>query len=264
MSGMGRQRGFVHSSIMDLAFLLVMILVAIGVGWWLTTLFGGDFALGFFMIWIVAVAGAGWWAHGQKLVLRVPAGIWVLLGLSAVLLPLSWWSGSKLITAAEAGVAAFAAVYLGGLWSKRVEERLKAGTAWYLDQRINLINDLFRWLFACIVAWFVVGVLPLALIFVMPPEYIVWGALAWAFACIAWYSCKFQPSRVRLLRIPADLWMLAAAAAMVRLLQRWTIGPLETGSIAQIGYLVCLPVVIAIFVKIVMLSDSKTATARIA
>ena len=86
---------FVRSSVLDLAFLFVLILIGIGVWQWLSTIVSGDLSLAFFMVWLMATAAAWWWTREQTLVLRIPAGFLLFLLISLVLLPLSWWSGNK-------------------------------------------------------------------------------------------------------------------------------------------------------------------------
>ena len=116
---------------------------------------------------MMATGAAWWWTRSQTMVLRVPAGFLLFLTAGLVLGPLSWWSGNKLVVAAEAAVLAVGAKYLGALWSGRLQQRLAAAPAlWYLDQSINLIEDIFRWLAACIITWFAVGILPL--VFMLP------------------------------------------------------------------------------------------------
>lgn len=251
------QRGFVHSRVLDPVFLLVLILIGLGLWQWLSTIVSGDFMLAWFMVWLMATAAAWWWTRGQPLVLRIPAGFLAFIGLSAVLLPLSWWSGSKLAAAAEAVVLAVGAKYLGVLWAARLKPRLAAGVPWYLDQSIDLIDDLFRWLGACIVAWFAVGVLPLMLVFVLPVEWVPWGALAWAFAATAFYLFKYRRSRVRFLKVPLGLWVFVLAAVILRLFQQQLVGPMEAGSIELIAYTACWPVVMAMFVEFVVVGTQK-------
>ena len=126
--------GFVRSSVLDLAFLFVLILIGIGVWQWLSTIVSGDFMLAWFMVWLMATAAAWWWIREQTLVLRIPAGFLLFLLISLVLLPLSWWSGNKWVVTAEAVVLAMTARYLGNLWSVRLKRTLAEGFApWYLD-----------------------------------------------------------------------------------------------------------------------------------
>jgi hypothetical protein len=249
-----RQAGFVHSRVMDLAFLLAIIVGCL-VLWstFRTTVIEGDFTLAFFMLWLVATAIAGWRTRDQTLLLRVPAGSLAFLGLALVLMSLSWWSGSKLVSVAEAAVAAVAAVVLGEAWSKRLALRLQVLPAWYLDQSINLVNDLLRWTFACIVAWFVVGLLPLLLVAVLPLEDVVWGALTWASLVLTWYLTRHAHNHLRLLKLPLGLWAMAVAALLLRLCQQRIMGPMEAGSVEQIAYGVYQPVVAGLFMEIVVI-----------
>ena len=252
------QRGFVHSRLMDLIFLFVLILLGIGAWNLLATLVTADFALAFFLTWLMAAATAWWWTHEQALVLRIPAGFLLFLCAGSVLFPLSWWSVSKLAVVAEAAVLAVGARYLGALWSERLAVRIKQTPSWYLDQSINLIDDLARWVGISAVAWFVVGVLPLLLVVMLPLDWVPWGALVWAFACMAWYVFKFRPSRVRMLKIPLGLWVLVAAAVVLRVFQQQIVGPMEAGSIGLIAYVAYQPVVIALFVEILAVGTKKT------
>ena len=251
------QRGFVHSRVLDLVFLFVVILLGIGLWQWLSTIVSGDFMLAWFMVWLMATAAAWWWCREQTLVLRVPAGFLAFIGLELVMLPLSWWSGSKLAAAAEAVVLAVGVKYLGALWAARLKPRIEAGAPWYLDQSINLRDDLFRWLGVCIVAWFAVGVLPLMLVFVLPVEWVPWGALAWAFAATAFYLFKYRRSRVRLLKVPLGLWVFVVTAVVLKLFQQQLAGPMEAGSFEQIAYVAYWPAVAAMLVEFVVIGTPK-------
>lgn len=246
------QRGFVGAGVMDLAFLFILVLIGIGVWQWLSTLVSGDFMLAWFMVWLMATAAAWWWTREQPLVLRIPAGFLLFFGLGAVLAPLSWWSGSKIAVAAEAAVLAVGAKYLGRLWFARLKQKIETGAPWYLDQSINLINDLALWAGVSIVAWFAVGVLPLLLVLFVPVEWIPWWAVVWAFAATAWYLIKFRKSRVRFLKIPLGLWVFVVTAVVLKLFQQQIAGPLEAGSIELIAYAAYWPVVVALFVEIVI------------
>ena len=254
---MARQSGFVHSRLLDLAFLFVLILIGLGVWQWLSTLVSGDFMLAWFMVWLMATAAAWWWTREQLKVLRLPAGFLVYLALGLVLLPLSWWSGSKLGTAAEAAVLAVGARYLGLRWAAHLRPRLEPAPPWYLDQSIDLIADLGRWLLASVATWFAVGVVPLVLAFVLPLDSVPWGALAWAFGATAWYLYDFRKARVRLLKLPLGLWVFIAAAVILQLFQQQLMGPMEPGSIGLVAYTACWPVVAAVFVEVVVLGTKK-------
>jgi hypothetical protein len=251
------QRGFVRSGILDLAFLFILILIGIGVWQWLSTIVSGDFMLAWFMVWLMATAAAWWWTREQPLVLRIPAGFLLFLALAVLFAPLSWWSGSKIAVAAEAVVLAVAAKYFGRLWSARFKERVAVGAPWYLDQSINLINDLFLWVGVSIVAWFAVGVLPLLLVLFMPVDWIPWGAMVWGFAATAWYLFKYRKSRVRLLKLPIGLWAFAVTAVVLKLFQQQIAGAMEAGSIELIAYAAYWPVALALFVEIVVLGTHK-------
>lgn len=252
------QRGFVGAGMMDLAFLFVLILIGIGVWQWLSTIVSGDFMLAFFMVWLMATAAAWWWTREQTLALRIPAGflLFILLGLMAV--PLSWWSGAKFVVTAEAVVLAVSARYLGNLWSARLKRTLGEGFApWYLDQSINLINDLFLWAGLSIVAWFLVGVLPLMLVFVLPVEWIPWAAMLWGFGLTAYYLVWVRKSRVSVLGVPLGLWVMGAAAVILLVFEKQIAGPLEPGSIGVIAYAAYAPVVTGLFVEIAVLGTHK-------
>ena len=213
--------------------------------------------LAWFMVWLMAAAAAWWWTRGEPLVLRIPAGFLAFIGLGAVLLPLSWWSGSKLVMTAEAAVLAAGVKYLGALWTARLKPRLSAGVPWYLDQSVNLIDDLFRWLGVSILAWFAVGVLPLLLVLFVPVDWVPWGALAWSLVAMAWYLLKIRKSQVLLLKIPLGLWAFALTALILKVFQQQIVGPMEAGSIELIAYMAYWPVVVAMFVEIVMLGTRK-------
>jgi len=258
-AGYRAQRGFVHSRVLDLVFLFVLILLGIGVWQWLSTIVSGDFMLAWFMVWLMAAGAAWWWTREQPLVLRIPAGFLAFIGLGVVLLPLSWWSGSKLAAAAEAVVLAVGVKYLGALWAARLKPRIEAGAPWYLDQSIALIDDIFRWLGVCVVAWFAVGVLPLMLVSVLPMEWVHWGALVWAFAATAVYLSKYRKSRVRFFKVPLGLWVFVLTAVIMRLFQQQLAGPMEAGSIELIAYTACWPVVVAMFVEFVVIGTRKAA-----
>lgn len=251
MGSAGRgQCGFVRSSVLDLTFLLILLLLAIGLWQWLSTILSSDFMLAWFMVSLMAAGAAGWWTRSQTLVLG----------------PLSWWSGSKLAVVAEAAVLAVGAKYLGALWSERLKLKLAAAPApWYLDQSINLVADLIRWLLVCIVTWFAAGVLPLmlVLVFVLPVEWVPWVALLWAFTATAFYLFKYRHSRVRFFKIPLGLWAFMLAAAILRLFQQRLVGSMEAGSIELIAYAAYWPAVIAMFVEFVVIGTRK-ATASLA
>ncbi len=251
--------GFVRSSVMDLAFLLLLLLAGIGLwGALKTTVIEGDFVLAFFMIWLTATTIAGWWTRNQPLVLRVPAGLLVFLGLCLILLPLSWWSGAKIVVGLEAAVTAVAAIAVGRLWTKRLVVQLSEATPpWYLDPSINLVNDLLRWAFACIVAWFLVAILPLMLVFVLPVEWVPWAAMLWGFGLTAYYLVKVRPSRVQLFDIPLGLWVMGAVALILMVFEKQIAGPLEPGSIGVIAYGAYAPVVAGLFVEIAVLGTPK-------
>ena len=253
MHSLTRQQGFVHSRVMDLVFLFVLILIGIGVWNWLSTIVSGDFTLAFFMVWLMASAVGWWWTREQPLVLRIPAGTLLFLLGALVLAPLSWWSADKIVLTAEAAVLAVGARYFGTLWSQRIAVRLKAGVPWYLDQSINLINDLARWVATSALAWFVVGVVPLLFVLVLPVEWIAWAALVWSFACMNWYCYKFRPSRVRVLKVPLGLWAFVFAAVVLQVFQKQILGPMEAGSIGQIAYAVYAPLGCALFFEMVVL-----------
>lgn len=256
MSGK-HQRGFVHSRVMDLVFLFVLILLGIGAWKLVENLIGGEFSLAFFLFWLMSAAAAWWWTRAQPLVLRVPVGFLLYLVLAAALVPLAWWSQSRLAVAAEALVAAVLARYVGAWLMRLVEPKARVAPPWYLDQRFNLIENLARWVFVAGLAWFVVGVLPLLLVFLLPVEWITWAALAWAFAALAWYCYRQRPSRVRLLKVPLGLWVFVVAVVLLKLLQPQLMGPLEAGSIGEIGYLVYLPTVAALFAEVVLVGTAQ-------
>ena len=257
------QRGFVHSRLLDLAFLFLLILVGIGVWQWLATLVSGDFMLAWFMVWLMAAAAAWWWTREQLRVLRLPAGFLVFLGLGLLAVPLSRWSGSKLVTLAEAAVLAVGAKHLGRRWEARLKPRLEPAAPWYLDQSIDLIADLGRWFLASVVTWFAVGVVPLVLAFVLPLDSVPWGALAWAFGATAWYLYDFRKARVRLLKLPVGLWAFIATAVILQLFQQQLAGSMDPGSIGLVAYTACWPAVAAVFVEAVVIGTKKPADLKV-
>lgn len=261
MRGKRAQAGFVHSRVMDLVFLFVLILFAIGLVKVFETLISGEYAVAFFVIWLLAAAAAWWWSREQRLFLRVPAGVLVFIVLAVALIPLSWWTQSRLSTGAEAVVAAVLARYLGTRGSRLIEARTAAAAPWYLDQCIDLIADLGRWVFACIIAWFVVGVLPLLLVAIMSPDKVPWAALAWSFAATVWFCLKQRPSRVRFQKIPLGLYAFVAAVLVLKYFQQHVAGPMEGGSFEEIVYVAYWPVVAALFVEIVLVGTRKTVSA---
>lgn len=257
--GGSAQRGFVHSRVLDLVFLFVLILLGIGASQWLSTLVSGDFMLAWFMVWLMATAAAWWWTREQPLVLRIPAGFLLFLGLGLVFAPLSWWSGSKIAVAAEAPVLAVGVKYLGRRWSARLEARIEAGPPWYLDQSANIVNDLFLWVGVCIAAWFAVGVLPLLLVLFVPVEWIPWGAMAWGFVATAWYLFKFRKSRLRFLKLPIGLWAFVVTAVVLKLFRQQIAGAMEAGSIELIAYTAYWPVVVGLFIELMVIGTQKPA-----
>jgi|GEM_PF-5450157 len=244
---------------MDLVFLLVMILIGWGLWNWLSAIVQGEFALAVALTWLMAFGAAGWWTGGHRLVLRVPAGFLLFLGLTAVLGPLGWWSGNKILVALSAVAAALGAKYLGAWWSAKLEPKTMPGipTPWWLDPSINLLHDVGRWVGACIVAWFALGVLPMLLVFVVPLNAVPWAAMVWSFAGLAWYFYQHRPPRGRLYRVPAGLWAFAVAAAVLALFQKQIAGPMEEGSIWLISYLAYTPAVIALFVEFVVVGTKS-------
>ncbi|HLW74912.1 MAG TPA: hypothetical protein VKT74_07585 [Gammaproteobacteria bacterium] len=265
MTTLAKQRGFVHSRVLDLLFLFVLILMGLGAFWWLSNIFSGDFPLAFFMIWLMAAAAGWWFSHEQRLLLRVPVGFLVFLGIGAVLAPLSEWSGSKIAVAVAAGLTAFPAKFIGNWWSQRLEPNVMPGipTPWYLDQSINLFDDLFRWIGLSILAWFAVGVLPLILVMFIPVERVPWGALVWSFAATAFYLYKYRKSRLRFLKVPLGLYVFVLTAVLLLVFQKQIAGTLEAGSFEQIAYVAYWPAVTALFVEIVMIGtrDQSRSTA---
>ncbi len=252
------QRGFVHSRVMDLVFLFVLILAGLVLVKVFETLISGDYTVAFFVIWLLASAAAWWWCHEQRLLLRVPTGLWIFFVAGSVFIPLSWWTQSRLVAGVEAAVAVTLARYLGWRCSRLIAAKMAEGTPWYLDQGIDLIADLGRWVFACIIAWFAVGVLPLLLVVILPVEWIPWGAMAWGFAATAWYLFKFRTSRLRLLKLPIGLWVFAVTAVVLKLFQQQIAGPMEAGSIELIAYSAYWPVVSALFIEITIIGTSHS------
>jgi len=259
-SGSRKQRGFVGAGLMDLAFLLILILIGIGLWTWLSTIVTGDLALAAALIWLMAAGAAYGYSREQTLVLRLPLGFLLFLGIAVVLAPLSCWSGSKIAVAVAGSLAALAARYPGTYWSARLKQNKTARGAppFYLDQSINLLDDLFRWLGVSIVAWFAVGVLPLLLVFVFPVEWIPGVAMVWGFAATAYYLYAVRKSHVRFLKLPLGLWALAATTLVLKVFQDRIAGPLEAGSVWLIGYSVYYPVIMALFVEIVLLGTPRS------
>ncbi|HSC48611.1 MAG TPA: hypothetical protein VLG68_11045, partial [Gammaproteobacteria bacterium] len=205
---MRRQSGFVHSAVMDLVFLFVLILLLLGLWKLLSTVVESDFALGAFLLWLMGAALMYWFSREDVRVLRVPLGFLLFSAGAAVLAPLSWWSESKLAVIAAAAVLVNAAFVAGNRGSRKLRQRLGSGSEppFYLDQSINLLDDLFRWLGVSILAWFAVGLLPLLLVFVVPIEWIPWAAMVWGFGATAYFFLAVRKSRVRFLRLPLGLW----------------------------------------------------------
>jgi len=251
------QRGFVHSRLLDLVFLFVLILLGIGLWQWLSTLITGDFMLAWFLVWLVATAIAWWWTREQVLVFRLPTGFLLYLALGLVIGPLSWWSGSKLVVIAESAVLAVGARYLGALGSARLKKRLETSIPWYLDQSIDLIADLARWIGICILAWFAVGVLPLLLVAIMNPEFVPWAALVWSFVAVSFYIYKYRPARWKLFNIPLGLYAFVMTSIILLLFQKQIPGPMEPGSFEQIAYVAYWPAVAAMFVEFVVIGTPK-------
>lgn len=261
MGSWSSQRGFVHSRVMDLLFLFVLILMGMGAFWWLSNIFSGDFPLACFMIWLMATAAGWWFSHEQRLVLRLPVGFIVFLVLGLVLAPLSAWSGSKIVVAVAAGLTAFPAKFLGNGLSQRIEPRVMPGVPvpWYLDQSINLMDDLFRWVGLSILAWFLAVVPPMLLVLVIPVEAVPWAALVWAFAATAFYLYKFRPARGRLFRLPLGLYAFVLTAVVLKLFQQKILGPVEAGSFEQIAYVAYWPAVSALFLELIVVGTWKNA-----
>jgi len=247
---------------MDLVFLFALILLGIGLWNWLSTIVSGDFALAFFMVWLMATGTGWWWTREQPLVLRIPAGSLLFLLGALVLVPLSWWSTSKIVLTVEAAVLAVGARYWGALWSQRIAARLGVSTPGYLDQSINLINDLARWVGLSILAWFLAVVPPMLLVFFIPVEWVPWGALVWSFAATAFYFYRFRKGSLRFLKVPLGLYAFVVTEVLLLTFERQLVGPMEAGSFQQIGYLAYWPAVAALFVEIIMIGTNKQAAAH--
>lgn len=247
------QRGFVGAGLMDLAFLFVLILMGIGLWYLLSMLVNGNYAVAIFLLWLVAAAEAWWFSKDHRLVLRVPTGFLLFFAVGLPLAPLGAWSGSRLLSVIAAIAAVSVAKFLGAWWSDRIAPKVVPGAPvpWYLDQSINLIHDLFRWLFGCGVAWFGVAVAPLLLVFVLPPAVIPWAALVWGFAATVWYTFVFRKSRKRFLQLPLGLYAFAVTAVLLHVFRKNLAGALEPGSFEQIAYVAYWPVVGALFIEIV-------------
>ena len=259
MNSVRSQRGFVHSRVMDLVFLLVLILMAWGLWQWLSTIMQGEFALAVALTWLMAFAAAGWWSSEQRLVLRVPVGFLLFFGLSAVLGPLGWWSGSKLVVAASAIVAAFTSKYLGGVCSAKLEPKVMPGipSPWWLDQSINLLHDVGRWVGASILVWFLVIVPPMLLVFVVPPECVPWAALVWAFVATAFYIYKYRPVRWRISKLPVAFYGFVITSVVLLIFQKQIAGPMEAGSFEQIAYVAFWPVIAALFLEFILVGTKR-------
>lgn len=254
MGTKGSQRGFVHSRVMDLVFLFVLILMAWGIGELLSTIVHGDFATAVALIGLMTTGAAWWWTRDQRRVLRVPVGFWCYLAVAAVLGSLTVWTGSRIAVALAAGYAPLAAKYPGGYWSAKLGSRIPPGVPapWWLDQSVNLMEDLFRWVAGSIVGWFLVIVPPMLLVFVIPPETVPWAALVWAFAAVTFYLYKYRAARWRLFKLPLGLYAFVITAVVLLLFQKQIAGPLEAGSFEQIAYAAYWPVMAALFVEFVV------------
>lgn len=244
---------------MDLVFLLFLVAIGWGLWEWLSGIVQGDFPTAVGLTWLMAFGTAGWWTREQRFVLRLPAGFLLYLALVALAGPFSAWSGSKIAVAATACLAALAAKYGGAWWSRKLEPRAVPGVQppWWLDQSINLLHDLFRWVGACIVAFFTVGVVPLVLVMVMPPDAVPWGAMVWGFAAAAFYIYKYRAARWRPFKLPLGLCAFVITAAVLKAFQKQMAGPLEAGSFEEIVYVAYWPVVAALFVEFVVVGTRK-------
>jgi drug/metabolite transporter (DMT)-like permease len=257
--GNSYQRGFVHSRVMDLVFLFVLILLGIGVWNGLSTIVSGDFALAFFLVWLMAAALGWWWTREQPLVLRIPAGTLVFIGGALLLVPLSWWTQSKIVVTAEAAVLAVSARYLGTLWARYIAQKLEAAKPWYLDQSINLIDDLARWIGFSVLAWFLAVVPPMLLVMFMPAEWVPWGALVWSFAATTFYLYKYRKGSPRFLKVPLGLYVFVATAVLLLIFQKQLAGPMQAGSFQQIGYLAYWPAVSVLFMELILIGTRKAS-----
>ncbi|MGE5624411.1 MAG: hypothetical protein ACM3ZT_02565 [Bacillota bacterium] len=244
---------------MDLAFLLVIILIAWGIGELISTIAHGDFATAVALIGLMTLGAAWWWTKDQRLVLRVPLGFWCYLAAAAVLGSFTVWTGSKIAVALAAGYAPLAAKYPGGYWSAKFEARTQPGlpTPWWLDQSVNLLEDLFRWVAGSLLAWFLTVVPPMLLVFVVPLEWVPWAALIWAFAATVFYIYKYRAARWRLFKLPLALYAFAITSGVLLIFQKQIAGPLEAGSFEQIAYVAFWPAVSALFTEFVVVGTRK-------
>lgn len=262
MRTLHKQRGFVSSSVMDLVFLLVLILIGWGLWAWLSTIVQGDFATAVALIGLMATGTAWWWTKDQRLVLRVPVGFLLYFVLAGVLGALTVWSGSKIAVAMAGCIAALAARYVGGAISGPLQRKILHGIAsgmappWWLDQSINVIDDLARWVGASVVAWFLIVVPPMLLVFVVPPAVIPWVALLWAFVAMAFYSGK-RPVRGLVFGYRAWVFVFVITAVLLKVFQQKILGPVEAGSFEEIAYVAYWPTVCAVFIEFVVIGTRK-------
>jgi hypothetical protein len=246
---------------MDAVFLVVLILIGILLVNWFLTITSGVSALEGFVLWLLALGTAYWLTREQALVLRLPTGLLLFVVTSAGAAPISWWSGSKIVVGTVAALCVVVCGYLGDRWSRSLQQRVlprHATTAvpFYLDQSINLVDDLARWLVAAMFAAFVVIVVPLVFMLALPPETARWVGIAWGFGATAFYLFKFRNPRVRILKLPLGLWVFAAAAVLLQVFRAELAGPIADegeGSVWVIAYSAYWPVCAATFVEIVLL-----------
>lgn len=265
MSASRRQRGFVGAGIMDLAFLLFLIAIGAGLWQWFSAILTGDLATAVGLLWLMASGGAYWLTREQLRMLRMPTGALLFVVLGIGLLPLSVWSGNKIFAAGAAGLAVVAAKYAGGWWSRRLNARHdpQSRLPWYLDQSINLFDDLFRWLGMSAIAGLLTGVAaPMAGI-IIGPDAAPWGAMVVGFGMTAYYLLYIRKTRLRLLGLTPGLWSLPLVVVGLMLLEKRLVGPLETGSIELAYYVAFTPVVAALFIDVVMLGTPKPVAAPV-
>jgi hypothetical protein len=265
MTPSSRQGGFVGAGVMDLVFLLFLIAIGAGLWQWFSAILTGDLATAVFLLWLMAAAGAYWYTREQMRVLRLPTGAFLFVALCAALFPLSVWSGNKIVAACAAGAAVVVAKYAGAWWSRRLRARHaeQSGSPWYLDQSINLFDDLFRWLGLSAVAGLLTGVVaPLAgLMFSVDAG--PWAAMVIGFGMTGFFLLSVRKSRLRFLGLTPGVWSLPVAVVVLMLLQKQLVGPLEPGSMELAYYVAFAPVVIALFIDVVAIGTPKPPVAAV-
>ncbi|HEV2213216.1 MAG TPA: hypothetical protein VGS99_07695, partial [Gammaproteobacteria bacterium] len=201
------------------------------------------------------VAVVYWQTREQILILRTPAGFLLATLQALVLVPLSWWFSSRWLMAGSAVAMILVARYAGAAWSRRLAAREPKPR--YLEQSINLVEDLGRWIGVSMLAWFVAGVAPLVATALVPDYAAPWAAVIWGLAVTAVYLLSVRKSRARLLRLPLALWVQIPVALLLYYFRRTFLGAAAPDSFEAVAYYGYWPVVAAGFVEYVVLGTLK-------